>query len=75
LAQTKAAQRILAEAIAGDLGPQGVDSYVLIDAVIDLEGRGNVGQINRAIASSSGAPAEEIWHVVHQNRTACVVQR
>ena len=37
-APTKAAQRVLAESMARDLGPKGVHvSYVAIDAVIDLE--------------------------------------
>jgi NAD(P)-dependent dehydrogenase (short-subunit alcohol dehydrogenase family) len=37
-APTKAAQRILAEAMARELGPQGVHvSYLVVDAVIDLE--------------------------------------
>ena len=37
-APTKAAQRILAESIARELGPKGIHvAYVLIDAVIDLE--------------------------------------
>ena len=37
-APTKAAQRILAESMARELGPKGVHvAYVLIDAVIDLE--------------------------------------
>src|SRR6478609_6175541 len=37
-APTKAAQRILAEAMARELGPQGVHvAYVIVDAVIDLE--------------------------------------
>ena len=37
-APTKAAQRILAEAMARELGPKGVHvAYVMIDAVIDLE--------------------------------------
>ena len=37
-APTKAAQRILAESMARDLGPKGVHvGYVAIDAVIDLE--------------------------------------
>jgi NADP-dependent 3-hydroxy acid dehydrogenase YdfG len=36
-APTKAAQRILAEAIARDLGPKGIHvAYIVIDAVIDL---------------------------------------
>ena len=37
-APTKAAQRILAEAMARELGPKGVHvAYVVVDAVIDLE--------------------------------------
>src|ERR1700757_1749134 len=37
-APTKAAQRILADAMARELGPQGVHvAYVIVDAVIDLE--------------------------------------
>jgi short-subunit dehydrogenase len=37
-APTKAAQRIFAESLARELGPQGVHvAYVLIDAVIDLK--------------------------------------
>jgi hypothetical protein len=37
-APTKAAQRILAESIARELGPKGIHVvYVVIDAVIDLE--------------------------------------
>ena len=37
-APTKAAQRILAESIARELGPKGVHvAYIVIDAVIDLE--------------------------------------
>jgi short-subunit dehydrogenase len=72
-APTKAAQRILAEAIARDLGPKGVHvAYVVIDAVIDLEW-------TRAMLSKSAgdeffiqpaAIAEEVWHVAHQERSA-----
>jgi short-subunit dehydrogenase len=72
-APTKAAQRILAEAIARDLGPKGVHvAYVVIDAVIDLEW-------TRAMLSKSAgdeffiqpaAIAEEVWHVAHQERCA-----
>ncbi len=37
-APTKAAQRILAESMARDLGPKGIHvSFVAIDAVIDLQ--------------------------------------
>jgi len=71
-APTKAAQRILAEAVARDLGPGGVHvAYVVVDAVIDLEwtrkrfhGRPDEFFIKpRAIV-------DEIWHVVHQDRSA-----
>ena len=72
-APTKAAQRILAEAIAREVGPKGVRlAYVVIDAVIDLEW-------TRAMFSRpAGNPffiqpsaiAEEVWHVAHQERCA-----
>jgi short-subunit dehydrogenase len=72
-APTKAAQRILAESISRELGPKGVHvAYVVIDAVIDLEW-------TRAMTSKpAGDPffiqpsaiADEIWHVVHQDRSA-----
>jgi len=72
-APTKAAQCILAEAIARELGPKGVHvAYVMIDAVIDLEW-------TRAMFSKpAGDPffiqpsaiAEELWHVAHQDRSA-----
>ena len=72
-APTKAAQRILAESVARELGPKGVHvAYVVIDAVIDLEW-------TRAMTSKPAddpffiqpsAIADEIWHVVHQDRSA-----
>ena len=72
-APTKAAQRVLAESIARELGPKGVHvAYVVIDAVIDLEW-------TRAMTSKAAedpffiqpsAIADEIWHVVHQDRSA-----
>jgi len=72
-APTKAAQRILAEAIAREVGPKGVHvAYVVIDAVIDLEW-------TRAMTSKPqgdeffiqpSAIAEEVWHVAHQERSA-----
>jgi NAD(P)-dependent dehydrogenase (short-subunit alcohol dehydrogenase family) len=72
-APTKAAQRILAEAIAREVGPQGVHvAYVVIDAVIDLE------WTRAMFAKPAGDPffikptaiAEEVWHVAHQERSA-----
>ena len=71
-APTKAAQRILAEAMARELGPQGVHvAYLVIDAVIDLawtrerfKGRPDDFFIKpQAIAA-------EVWHIVHQDRSA-----
>jgi NAD(P)-dependent dehydrogenase (short-subunit alcohol dehydrogenase family) len=72
-APTKAAQRILAEAIAREAAPKGVHvAYVVIDAVIDLEW-------TRAMFSKpAGDPffiqpsaiAEEVWHVANQERSA-----
>jgi len=71
-APTKAAQRILAESMARDLGPKGVHvAYLVIDAVIDLE------WTRRMFAGAAdeffirpAAIADEIWHVVHQDRSA-----
>ena len=71
-APTKAAQRILAEAIARELGPKGVHvAYVVIDAVIDLAWTRKM----RPNASDDyfikpAAIADEIWHVAHQDRSA-----
>ena len=71
-APTKAAQRILGESIARELGPRGIHvAYVLIDAVIDVEW---------TRAARPDAPddffiqpadiANEVWHVAHQPRGA-----
>jgi short-subunit dehydrogenase len=71
-APTKAAQRILAQSIAREVGPKGVHvAYVVVDAVIDVPwtrqafpGRPDDFFIQpRAIA-------DEIWHVAHQERSA-----
>jgi NADP-dependent 3-hydroxy acid dehydrogenase YdfG len=71
-APTKAAQRILAEAMARELGPKGVHvAYVVIDAVIDsprqrerFPGRSDEFYIKPA------AIADECFHVAHQDRSA-----
>lgn len=71
-APTKAAQRILAESLARDLGPKGVHvAYLVIDAVIDL------AWTRRMFADAPddffirpAAIADEIWHVAHQDRSA-----
>jgi short-subunit dehydrogenase len=71
-APTKAAQRILAEAIARELGPKGIHvAYVLIDAVIDLEWtRKRFASAPDDFFIKPAAIADEIWHVVHQDRSA-----
>lgn len=72
-APSKAAQRILAESIAREVGPKGVHvAYIVMDAAIDLEW-------TRAMPSKpAGDPffiqpsaiAEEVWHVSEQGRSA-----
>jgi NAD(P)-dependent dehydrogenase (short-subunit alcohol dehydrogenase family) len=71
-APTKAAQRILAESMARELGPKGVHvAYVMIDAVIDLEWTRNLWPNARDdFFITPAAIAEEIWHVAHQDRSA-----
>jgi NAD(P)-dependent dehydrogenase (short-subunit alcohol dehydrogenase family) len=71
-APSKAAQRILAESIARELGPKGVHvAYVLIDAVIDLEWtRKRFADAPDDFFIKPAAIAEEIWHVAHQERSA-----
>jgi NAD(P)-dependent dehydrogenase (short-subunit alcohol dehydrogenase family) len=71
-APTKAAQRILAESMARELGPKGVHvAYVLIDAVIDLEWtRKRWPEAPDGFFIKPAAIADEIWHVAHQDRSA-----
>jgi len=71
-APTKAAQRILAESMARFLGPKGVHvAYVVIDAVIDLEWTRRMQSDKPDEFFCKPADiAEEIWHVVHQPRSA-----
>jgi len=71
-APTKAAQRILAESIARELGPKGVHvAYVLIDAVIDLAWtRKRWPEAPDDFFIKPAAIADEIWHVAHQDRSA-----
>ena len=71
-APTKAAQRILAEAMARDLGPRGVHvAYIVIDAVIDVAWA-RERQKDKAddFFIKPAAIAEEVWHVAHQDRSA-----
>jgi len=71
-APTKAAQRILAEAIAREVGPKGVHvAYVVIDAVIDLEWtRKRFANAPEDFFIKPAAIADEVWHVAHQDRSA-----
>jgi NAD(P)-dependent dehydrogenase (short-subunit alcohol dehydrogenase family) len=71
-APTKAAQRILAEAIARDLGPKGVHvAYIVIDAVIDVPWtRERFKEKADDFFIKPAAIAGEAWHVVHQDRSA-----
>jgi len=71
-APTKAAQRVLAQSMARDLGPKGIHvAYFVIDAVIDVPW-------TRQMYSSKpdeffirpAAIADEVFHVAHQDRSA-----
>jgi len=71
-APTKAAQRILAQAMARDLGPKGVHvAYFVIDAVIDVPWTRQMfaGKPDDFFIQPA-AIAEEVFHVVHQERSA-----
>jgi NAD(P)-dependent dehydrogenase (short-subunit alcohol dehydrogenase family) len=71
-APTKAAQRILAESIAREMGPKGVHvAYLLIDAVIDVPWtRERYKDKPDDFFIHPAAIAEEVWHVAHQPRSA-----
>ena len=71
-APTKAAQRILAQSIAREVGPKGVHvAYVVIDAVIDVPWtRQAFGGRPDDFFIQPRAIAEEIWRVAHQDRSA-----
>lgn len=71
-APTKAAQRILAEAIARELGPKGVHvAYLVIDAVIDVPWTRE--RFKEAPDDFFIAPTDiagEVFHLAHQPRSA-----
>jgi NAD(P)-dependent dehydrogenase (short-subunit alcohol dehydrogenase family) len=71
-APTKAAQRILAESIARDMGPKGVHvAYLLIDAVIDVPwARERYKDKPDNFFIRPAAIADEAWHIVHQPPSA-----
>jgi NADP-dependent 3-hydroxy acid dehydrogenase YdfG len=72
-APTKAAQRILAESLARDLGPKGVHvAYLVIDAVIDVPWQR--ARLKDTVADnfyiSPASIADEVFHLAHQPRDA-----
>jgi NAD(P)-dependent dehydrogenase (short-subunit alcohol dehydrogenase family) len=71
-APTKAAQRILSESIARDLGPRGIHvAYVLIDAVIDVPRmRERLREAPDEFFIKPSAIADELWHLYNQDRSA-----
>ena len=71
-APTKAAQRILAEAMARDLGPKGVHvAYIIVDAVIDTPmQRQRFKDRADDFFIKPSAIADEAFHVAHQDRSA-----
>ena len=71
-APTKAAQRILAESIAREMGPKGVHvAFLMIDAVIDLgwTRERNPDKSDDYFIRPADI-ADEVWHVAHQPRSA-----
>lgn len=71
-APTKAAQRILAESMAREMGPRGVHvAFLIIDAVIDLAWtRQRNPEKPDAYFIKPADIADEVWHLVHQPRSA-----
>ena len=71
-APTKAAQRILAESLARDLGPKGVHvAYLIIDASIDVPWQREMRPDKPDdFYTSPKSIAEEVFHLAHQPRDA-----
>ena len=71
-APTKAAQRILAESLARDLGPKGVHvAYLVIDASIDVPWQRTMRpDAPDDFFISPKSIAEEVFHLAHQPRDA-----
>ena len=71
-APTKAAQRILAEAIAREVGPKGVHvAYLVIDAVIDVPWtRERWKDAPDDFFIAPGDIAAEVFHLAHQPKSA-----
>ncbi len=71
-APTKAAQRMLAQSLARELGPNGVHvAYITIDAAIDTPWTRNPLHPDKPddFFSKPEAIAEEVFHVAHQDRS------
>lgn len=71
-ASTKASQRILAESIAREFGPQGVHvAYFIIDAAIDTPRTRPVMMPDKPDDFFARPPAiaEEMYHVAHQDQS------
>lgn len=71
-APSKAAQRILTESIAREMGPRGVHvSFMMIDAIIDVHwARARWADKPDDFFIKPSDIAEEVWHVTHQPRSA-----
>lgn len=71
-APSKAAQRILAESIAREMGAQGVHvAYLVIDAIIDLAWtRERFPDRSDDAFIKPADSADEIWHIAHHPRSA-----
>ena len=71
-APTKAAQRILAQSLARDLGPKGIHvAYITIDAAIDTPWTRDVYNRDKPddYFSKPADIADEVFHVTHQPRS------
>jgi NAD(P)-dependent dehydrogenase (short-subunit alcohol dehydrogenase family) len=71
-APTKAAQRILAQSMARNLGPQGIHvAYIIIDAVIDIEWtRRRFSDKPDDFFIQPAHIADSVWNVAHQPQSA-----
>lgn len=71
-APTKAAQRILAESLARELGPKGIHvAYLIIDAVIDVPWqREQRPEAPDDFFISPASIAGEVYHLAHQPKDA-----
>lgn len=71
-AATKAAQRILAESLARDLGPKGIHvAYLIIDAVIDVPWQRELRpEAPDDFFISPASIAGEVHHLAHQPKDA-----